>query len=275
MTSYPPPIDKLLTLGDASGMIPWPDYLALGLGPEHIPDLVRMATDDELNNAGQESLEVWAPMHAWRALGQLRTESAAEPLTNLLHWVDDNHDHWIGEELPKVYGMLGPTAIPVLATYLADSSNGLYARLAAVQGLVEIGMRQPASRANCIAAITTQLERFAENSPTLNAFIISFMLDLQAVEAAPVMERAFAAGRVELPEVGDWEDVQIKLGLRQTRATPRPNYAALMLGSDAAAKLADLARRIQVVEPQFKPRRKAQKRDKRRPQEPRSKRKRG
>ena len=39
----------------AWGSQPWPDYLALGLGPEHIPELIRMATDDDLNEADTES----------------------------------------------------------------------------------------------------------------------------------------------------------------------------------------------------------------------------
>jgi hypothetical protein len=67
-----------------------PDYLALGLGPEHIPDLIRMATDEELNQADSESLKVWANVHAWRVLGQLRAAAAIEPLFSLLHRTDDD-----------------------------------------------------------------------------------------------------------------------------------------------------------------------------------------
>jgi hypothetical protein len=53
------PLDKLLTLGDARPTRRhWPDYRQYGLTPEHIPDLVRMATDEELNLADSESLEV-------------------------------------------------------------------------------------------------------------------------------------------------------------------------------------------------------------------------
>jgi hypothetical protein len=55
-------------------------------------------------------------------------------------------------------------------------------------------------------------------------FIISSLLNLEAVEAAPVMERAFAADRVDISIPGDWEDAQIELGLMQERQTPRPQY---------------------------------------------------
>lgn len=74
----------------------WPDCLGYGLTEEHIPELIRMATDPELNNADSESSEVWAPLHAWRAFGQLRAEQAIEPLAGLLNMDDD----WVSDELP-------------------------------------------------------------------------------------------------------------------------------------------------------------------------------
>jgi hypothetical protein len=71
------------------------------------------------------------------------------------------------------------------------------------------------------------LEHFAEVDPILNGFIISFLTDLKAVEAAPVMERAFAADCVDISIQGDWEDTQIELGLLQERQTPRPRFGIL------------------------------------------------
>ena len=112
-STYPSPVSKLLTLGDCREVRGWPDYLAIGLGPAHVPDLIRMALDEELYRAGPDSLDVWAPVHAWRALGQLRAEAAAEPLTRLLVRIVEFDDEWVGEELPQVFGMIGPAAVPV------------------------------------------------------------------------------------------------------------------------------------------------------------------
>jgi hypothetical protein len=272
MTSYPPPIDKLLTLGDARTMRKWPDYRMYGLGPEHIPDLIRMVTDEDLNTAQSDSLQVWAPLHAWRALGQLRAESAVEPLTSLFHFVDDRHDDWVREEVPEVLGMIGPAAVSVVAAYLSDATHGMWARVAAATSLEEIAKRHPESRDECVAILTGQLSQFEKNTKTLNTFLIGPLIHLHAVECAPLIERVFAARHVDIAVYGDWEDVQIKLGLRQERATPKPDYLADSLGPELSAKLADLSRRIQIVEPQFQSKRtKAQKRDKRKQQEPRSK----
>src|SRR6266487_7140549 len=89
---YQPPVERLLTYGESERITPdeWPDYRELGMGPEQIPALIRMATDEELNLAAAESTEVWAPLHAWRALGQLRAVEAVEPLLELFERLEED-----------------------------------------------------------------------------------------------------------------------------------------------------------------------------------------
>jgi hypothetical protein len=116
---YSPPVDRLLTYGDCQPGREWPDYLQLGLTSEHVSELIRMATDEDLHFADTESLEVWAPVHAWRALGQLRAEAAIQPLSALLaRTAEDLEDDWTPEELPYVFAEIGPAAIPELTAFL-------------------------------------------------------------------------------------------------------------------------------------------------------------
>jgi HEAT repeat protein len=217
VTSYPPPVDKLLTLGDGrkvgTNVKEWSIYLDLGLGPEHIPDLVRMATDEELRWAYSDTLEVWAPIHAWRALGQLRAEAAIEPLLSLLDEAEGDDD-WVMEELPEVYGMIGPAAIPAITEYIADDSHLDWARITAIGCLEKIGTMHPDSRDTCVAILTRRLKLCEQDDPTINAFVISSLIDMRALEAAPAIERAFATDCVDLSIAGDWDDVQIELGLK-------------------------------------------------------------
>jgi hypothetical protein len=231
--SYSSPVSELLTFGDCRDFREWPNYLGLGLSSEHVPELIEMATDKELNWADSESLEVWAPVHAWRALGQLRAVSAIEPLLRLFHELEDID--WAYDELPHVYGMIGREAIPALTRYLDDASHGLWPRVTAAFSLERIASGDPSARSECITILSRQLERFTENDPSLNGFFISYLVDLRAVEAAPLMERAFAAGRVDLSILGDWEDAQVELGLKATRDTPRP-YRPLFPMFDAPAR---------------------------------------
>ena len=70
---YADPVAKLLDYGGLDFHRieePWPDYPELGFSEKYVPELIRMTTDDNLNNAGQDSIEVWAPLHAWRTLGR-------------------------------------------------------------------------------------------------------------------------------------------------------------------------------------------------------------
>lgn len=218
---YSHPVSRLLNLGDPRDRREWPVYTALGLTREHVPDLIRMMLDVDLNEADSGSREVWAPLHAWRALGQLRAVEAIEPLLSLLPHIDDHDDDWIGEELPRVFSMIGTPAIPALTAYLADATQGLFARIAAAHSLEWIGRRYAAAHDQSLATLSAQLERFAENDPALNAFLISYLIDLKAVEAAPLIGRAFASDQVDLSVMGDWEDAQIGLGLKTERERPR------------------------------------------------------
>jgi hypothetical protein len=65
-TRYQPPVERLLTYGESEPITPddWSDYRTLGIGPEHIPELIQMATDAHLNEADAESTAAWAPLHA-------------------------------------------------------------------------------------------------------------------------------------------------------------------------------------------------------------------
>jgi HEAT repeat protein len=231
---YHDPVAQLLTLGDPRQKdqmaSEWRDYPALGLTAEHVPELVRMALDKDLHWTDSEGGEEWAPLHAWRALAQLRAESAIEPLLSLLDRIDDLDDDWAQIDLPEVFGMIGPAAIPGLRDFMADAEHGEWARVTATEGLVKMDERFPESREQVVAIITDQLRCFAEQERVVNASLVDGLCDLKAVESAAVIEQAFAADTVDLSVLGDWEEAQILLGLLEERVTPAPNFVAMEFG---------------------------------------------
>ena len=236
-TAYNPPVDQLLTLGDTDP-VPhdrWLDYLALGIGREHIPELLRMANDEALNQIGKvEGPEDWASIHAVRALGQLRDESTIGPLVEMLTSQADHE--WIQEELPEVFGMIGPAAIPALAAYLADTSHPMYPRSYAADGLAAIAKNYPESRDEGIGAIVPALEKYAENQPELNAFLIGNLAELKATETLPLIEKAFKAGSVDEMIVTP-DDVQVFMGLkeREKQAVSLDDFLSRLPGEPQAA----------------------------------------
>jgi hypothetical protein len=231
---YAPPVDQLLTYGENRGYGPdqWPDYLALGIGPEQIPDLIRMATDEKLEWADEDSLEVWAPIHAWRTLGQLRAEAAIEPLFSLFTGLYESD--WVTEELPEVFGMIGPAALPILKAAIADIATDEEICIDAISCVQKIGARWPEARSACVALLMDQLELFTVNDPEVNGFLVLELVDLKAIEAAPLIERAFAARCVDRMVMGDWEDVQVEFGLKsaeEVKHRQRQRYPETPLSS--------------------------------------------
>ena len=202
---YRPPVDRLLRYGDCRHIREWPDYLALGIGPEQIPDLIRMSTDTELNQANSEDLEVWAPIHAWRALGQLRAETAVEPLMGLLE--EQKDDDWILEELPAVFGMIGRRVIQPLSAYLDQGPHELKPYVTAITSLELIGKVHQEARSECIQVLSDRLSRYEENSPEINGFIIGSLVQLRSEGSIPTIQKAYASGRVD-DFLMSWEDVQ-------------------------------------------------------------------
>ncbi len=221
---YPTPVNQLLSLGQPKGHDLTLDYATLGILSAHVPELLRMVADGGLHNASGKSTLVWAPVHAWRALAQLKAEAAIEPLLGLLQRIDEHDDDWVNSEVPRVLGELGPAALEPVTAYLADPAHDEWARVAAATALAQIGVRHGESRCECVARLSAQLEKFAAQSEMLNAFLVSSLLDLKAVESLPVMARAFAAGRVDESVAGDYEDVEIELGQKARREhAPRPD----------------------------------------------------
>ncbi len=219
---YTDPVAKLLTYGahDIKHMGKhWPDYLELGFTKEHIPDLIRMLTDPDLNGANPDDVKVWGPLHAWRSLGQLGADEAAEPLASLFDELGD--DDWLSSELPKVFAMIGPTTIPILANVLEDDGIKALNRISIPKCLEEVAQHHPDSWEKCIGVLTRVLRKYATNDPALNAFLILGLVDLGALEAINLIRRAYAMECVDLSLLGDIEDAEIEMGIRDRRATPR------------------------------------------------------
>ncbi len=222
--SYRPPVDALLSLGEPLAHDLAVDCPGLGLGREQVPELIRMAVDPELHSGPQASHIVWAPVHAWRALAALRAEEAIVPLLGLLVRMDEGVDDWLAREMPDIFALYGRPALQPAADYLADARHGEWARVTAANCVGHIGVAHPDLRMECVTRLAAQLEQCATQTENFNGLLVCDLMDLKAVEVAPVMERAFAAGRVDESICGDWEDVQIGLGLKTQREhPPKPN----------------------------------------------------
>jgi len=222
--NYLDPLDQLLTLGEPKDKNGWQNYLELGFTENHIKDLITMTLDEELHNGASDSNEIWAPIHAWRTLGQLKAISSAKLLLKLLPRIDDEDDDWISEEIPVVFKMLGSETIPVIQNYIETNEDELWANVSAIHCLEKIGNEYSDSRAKCIEILANQLKKCEGYDETYNAFLISYLTDLKAIEVIEIITEAFNKGLVDLSVCGDLEEIELELGLRTERSTLRPNF---------------------------------------------------
>ena len=215
----------LFQLGQPGDHRDWPDYLAYGLTPADAPALVALVSDEALHNADQDSSDVWVPVHAWRALGQLRSAEAVQPLIALFDTLCD--DDWALGELDKVLGMIGEPAVAPLAFYLAEPGHKEFARIMAVDALAEVAGQHPVLRDRVLSIYRDYLRDPDTTAPTLNGLLMGRLLDLDAVELIDDIRRLFALGCVDFSCAGDLEEIELQLGLRGKRDTPPPDYARL------------------------------------------------
>lgn len=217
LSHYQAPVSNLLNYGDCRKQKKWPNYVEeLKLDNQHIPQLIEMVMDSELDQADSESKAVWGPVHAWRALAQLKAESAIEPLLTLLNERDDD---WISSEFPQICSLIGVKSIPFLTDFLADSSKDKYAKSDVAESLKEISLKYPETRSICLEVIIKALKNFSNNDPIFNGFLINNLIELQATEVIDVIEQAYLAKKVDKLVSGTWDDVQAEFGLKPP--TPR------------------------------------------------------
>ena len=92
---YTSPVSQLLELGecDWSSRRDWLNYASLGINSGHISELIQIATGQQYLDASEDE-NYWAPVHAWRALAQLKAVEAVEPLVGLLYRIEEKDDDY-------------------------------------------------------------------------------------------------------------------------------------------------------------------------------------
>lgn len=213
--------DQLLSCGDPRKTWKWvdrePDYVRrFDLDHSHVLallDLVRQWFDSEEWPNDEEDTTWQLPIHAWRALAQLGAEEVIDLMLEMVGPMDTAGDDWYLQEFPDAFAMIGPSAFDKAVAYLDEPSQEAFPRIGIAHAMTEIAKRHPDLRDRAVMNLSRWLEDFENNNESYNAFLISYLLDVHAREAADVIERAFAANRVDVQAIGNWNDVRQELGV--------------------------------------------------------------
>jgi hypothetical protein len=225
--SYTPPVSALLELGGAHDAERSAE--SLGIGAEHLPELLRMAVDDALfsesdvEDEGMETggAEFWGPVHAWRILGEMGAPEAVPVLLDAL--VRYHESDYPAEVIPLALGRIGAAALEPARQVLFDDgiADDDFVQAAAGDALVEIARAHPGLRDEVVAALTAKLEMYETNEVVVSSIVASHLMDLRAAEAMPLIETVYGARGIDPVVTGDLEDIEIAMGLRKERTVPR------------------------------------------------------
>jgi hypothetical protein len=209
-TRYFQLLDQLADYGEdlCRSRIPpdtWHEYLQSGFDQSHVPDLVRILGDDALHES-EFTDTAMAPIHAWRILAELKAVEAIPALMALLRRTDD--DDWIGEEFPDVFSRIGPSSLEAVELYARDSRNAEFARICTFRSIARMGCDHPEQRTRCVEILTDLLRAHGKNDLDINAFLVSALSDLGALESFEVVREAYEENHVALGILGDLRDAE-------------------------------------------------------------------
>lgn len=212
----------LLCKDEPQYRVAWPDYLAYGLTRDDIPALIEIVerftpTDDTLPDE-----EYFGSVHALRALARLQDPDTL-PIVMALSQQADEQD-WIFGELPGVLECFGEAAIPAIQAGIRDKTLNCFVRSLMAETLTTLSADDAEKQAATVSCIVEALQEFQTNDPAFNGLMISELINLRALEHIPLISTMYAEDKVDWSVNGDWDDVQIELGLLEQRLTPKPNY---------------------------------------------------
>lgn len=226
---YSEPVSHLLTLGRPKGRgeEDWLNYVELyGFTAEHIPELLRLYEDETFQNRSfWQTPEGVAFVHVLRVLGQLHDESALPFLLNLAETEEDSD--WVWEEIPSVLAQYGSAIIPQIQAAILRKRETFILGATLIQVLEDLSEKFPETREDILQFMISVLEDFEKNDAGINAKIISRFAQEKYMPALPLIEKAFANNSVDDFYAGDWDDIQVKYGLKEHDPNKKAGFGKL------------------------------------------------
>lgn len=164
----------------------------LAQGKVLIPELIRMAFDEELDTAG-------APAYAIKLLRQLRDAQPAE-LIALSPWLDQASGDWRNELLTRGFAKIGGYTTSELEIIVADVQTDTTTRISALEALSDRIKRLRTLRrrfTDFTRGMLTRPEADTASEETIVGFLIGDALNLNLRVLYPEITRAFLEDRVD------------------------------------------------------------------------------
>jgi hypothetical protein len=123
--------------------------------------------------------------------------------------------------------MIDAVAIPALVECWQQLEKNQSNYCLAEDSLYEMAEFNPEHRIQVIDVYCNYMRNPDTSERTLNGFLIAQLMDLKAVEVFDEIRHMFALDCVDLSCADDLEEVEIDLGFRTQRSTPKPTFVEM------------------------------------------------
>ncbi|HSH70966.1 MAG TPA: SEC-C domain-containing protein [Deferrisomatales bacterium] len=173
------------------------------------PELCAVVMDKA--NWTQPLPEWWAAVHATYLVAAMEDPALLVCLLSALRWADAFDCDWVTEDLPSMFGRLGPATYPALSAIVADITAGPGARAVALAGAAAAALGDPRLLDEILDTAAAIAGNDAE-SLFLRQSAANLLLDFRATRHSALLQafgREEAARRKDDPEYQgvfyDWE----------------------------------------------------------------------
>jgi hypothetical protein len=168
----------------------------LRAGEAAVGPLIDLACDTDMLE--EDPPECYAPLHALRLLGELKSPRMIEPLVDAFSLTDDDaplaRRLW-ETDLPQILGRLGASAEAALWAFADDEAKLPYDRSVAIVALTFATAAAPELRERVIAGLRERLATSEDKQMT--GYLISGLANLGASETYQEVMARFRAGDVD------------------------------------------------------------------------------
>jgi hypothetical protein len=198
-----------------------PDYKKFGFNEDDIDDLIKIALDEDLffSNNNDEAL-MYAPCHSIMALAQLETIELFDALLARIEFFEDD-DYYTNAAL-RYFEVVGYERFTKLIEFFLNSKNNIYNRMLILEAIEKISKNHKDTHEMVEKTLVTYLQRDDELDDGLNAIAIFHLIDISGDTHIELIREVFSTKPVDVYYDGDLEDVEIRVGLRKHRDTPKP-----------------------------------------------------
>lgn len=182
-------LKKLSEFGITSFDETWPDYFKeLELKKTDAKTLIHVISSSDLSviTTGA-SVDKFAAMHAWRALGQLQSKESVKTLLDSLIEIKNKEAFWYRIELPNVIKQIGAGAIKQLDVFLKNE-QAWEDKVIIIKGLAEIALQDLEYKNQVEEIISEVLKKYKKNDLAFNASILNAIFKLKPYDNKLVRE---------------------------------------------------------------------------------------